>query len=54
MMSDMSSKGFHSVHPASPQDIAGAAGLPQIDNALEPIGIIQEIAGSSSAIALVG
>ena len=51
-MSDMSSKGFNTAHPASPQDLAGGAGVPQIENALEPIGIIQEIAGSSSSIAL--
>ncbi len=52
MMSDMSSKGFHSLHPASPQDLAGGSGVPQVDNALEPIGIIQEISGSSSSIVL--
>ncbi|MFM5930975.1 MAG: ATP-binding protein [Novosphingobium sp.] len=51
-MSDMSSKGFDNAHPASPQDIAGGHGQPRIENALEPIGIIQEIAGSSSSIAL--
>ncbi|PLK27826.1 ATP-binding protein [Novosphingobium sp. TH158] len=51
-MSDMSSRGFETASPASPHDLAGHAAHPQIDNALEPIGIIQEIAGSSSAIAL--
>ncbi|MCW1403840.1 DUF87 domain-containing protein [Novosphingobium sp. MW5] len=48
----MSSNGFNNARPASPQDLAAGAAVPQIDNALEPIGIIQEIAGSSSSIAL--
>ncbi len=57
MMSDMSSKGFDRAAPANPADLDAAdMGLApeslQIDNALEPIGVIQEISGSSSAIAL--
>ncbi|MFM5906386.1 MAG: ATP-binding protein [Novosphingobium sp.] len=51
-MSDMSSKGFENAHPASHQDMVGGQDQPRIENALEPIGIIQEIAGSSSSIAL--
>ncbi len=64
MMSDMSSKGFaesiakgfESASLAGPQDRPNdlpAAPLAQpIDNALEPIGVVQDIAGSGSVIAL--
>ncbi len=51
-MNDLTSHGFEPARPASPEDVAGQAVPQDIDNANEPIGIVQEIAGSSSAIAL--
>ena len=51
-MNDLTSHGFEPARPASPDDVAGQALHQDIDNAIEPIGIVQEIAGSSSAIAL--
>jgi hypothetical protein len=51
-MSDMSMTGFGSASPAQAADLA-AAGLPRtLDNSREPIGIVLEIAGSGSQIAL--
>jgi uncharacterized protein len=51
-MNDMTSHGMNHAQPANAQDVA-AAGLPEnIDNAREPIGIVLEIAGSGSQIAL--
>ena len=52
-MNDMSPKGFGAARPAAAADIpAEAARAVQADNAREPIGIVLEIAGSGSAIAL--
>ena len=51
MMNDMSPRGFESAAPAEAGDLSRLGPAP-IKNALEPIGIVQEIAGSSSAIAL--
>jgi DNA helicase HerA-like ATPase len=51
-MSDMSMNGFGEARPAQLGDLA-AAGLPHaLDNGREPIGIVLEIAGSGSQIAL--
>jgi uncharacterized protein len=58
MMNDMSRNGFSQARPAVANEIpSGAADIPAasaqaIDNAREPIGIVLEIAGSSSQIAL--
>ena len=53
-MNDMSSKGYAGARAASaaeiPADLAAAA--EQVDNARDPIGIVLEIAGSGSQIAL--
>jgi uncharacterized protein len=51
-MSDMSSKGFDTARPASAAEIAEVDAPPRIDNSREPIGVILEIAGSGSQIAL--
>lgn len=48
----MSSQGFDRGQPAQPQDLAGHAAAPAFDNAREPIGIVLEIAGSGSMIAI--
>ncbi|MEO7247903.1 MAG: ATPase, partial [Novosphingobium sp.] len=51
-MSDMHSNGFDAAKPAAPADLVPQGEAPDFDNALEPIGVVQEIAGSTSAIAL--
>jgi len=53
MISDMSKGGFDSTQPAETADLAGLteATVP-FDNAREPIGIVLEIAGSGSTIAV--
>ena len=52
-MNDMSQRGFGAAQPAQPGDIpADAVAGQDFDNAREPIGIVLEIAGSGSAIAL--
>ncbi|MFN3515655.1 MAG: ATP-binding protein [Novosphingobium sp.] len=53
-MNDMSGNGFGGARPAHVSEIPAAAPAPgqQFDNAREPIGIVLEIAGSGSAIAL--
>lgn len=55
-MSDMSMSGFDGARPATVADLAadieGARPPAQPNNALEPIGVILDISGSSSAIAL--
>ncbi len=50
-MSDMSGGAFTGAAAASAQDLAGG-GAPAIDNSREPIGVVLEIAGSGSMIAL--
>ncbi|MFC4294514.1 ATP-binding protein [Novosphingobium tardum] len=53
-MSDMSVQNFGATAAADPVDVAGAApgARSSVDNAREPIGMVLEIAGSSSSIAL--
>jgi hypothetical protein len=51
-MSEMNSNGFGSAEPATRQDLAGPGQEQLIDNAREPIGVVIEIAGSGSRIAL--
>ena len=51
-MSHMSNSGFDAVQPATTPDLADAGLAQHIDNAREPIGVILEIAGSGSQIAL--
>ena len=52
-MNDMSQRGFGAAQPAQAGDIpADAVAGQDFDNAREPIGIVLEIAGSGSAIAL--
>ncbi len=51
-MSDMSRHDFDKAQYAAGQDLAGAANAPAIDHAREPIGIVLEIAGSGSQIAI--
>ena len=50
-MNDISGNGFAQARPAGAGEVPAAA-APAIDNAREPIGIVLEIAGSSSQIAL--
>ncbi len=56
MMSDTSMTGFNSATPATAADLdpalAGDFAAPALPNSAEPIGVILDIAGSSSAIAL--
>ena len=54
VMNDMSGNGFGDAKPSEAGEIPAAAAqaAPQFDNAREPIGIVLEIAGSGSAIAL--
>ena len=53
-MNDMSGQGFGSTRPAEAAEIPAQAAdaVQQLDNAREPIGIVLEISGSGSAIAL--
>ena len=51
-MSEMNSNGFGSAEPATRHDLAGPGQEQLIDNAREPIGVVIEIAGSGSRIAL--
>ncbi len=51
-MDNMSHKGFGAGHVAQPDAAAAQAASQEFDNAREPIGIVLEIAGSGSAIAL--
>lgn len=51
-MSDMSLNTYNNAQPASPSDLGAAASQPAIDNAREPIGIVLDIAGSGSQIAI--
>ena len=56
-MSDMSGQNFQSARPASAQDLAGAANAPGVnavneDCSRDPIGIVLEIAGGGSMIAI--
>lgn len=48
----MSVNGFDNAQPAAVSDVAGAGGAPDFDNAREPIGIVLEIAGAGSQIAI--
>ncbi len=51
-MSEMRANQFENARPASGADIAAEPGLSEVENAREPIGIVLEIAGSGSQIAL--
>jgi DNA helicase HerA-like ATPase len=51
-MSDMSMKSFGEARPAHAEDLAGAGMTRPRENGREPIGIVLEIAGSGSQIAL--
>ena len=51
-MTEHNASGFDQAAPAGPADLAGSAAAPVIDNALEPIGVVQEISGSTSAVVL--
>ncbi len=51
-MSDMTRTGFDDATPADPQVLAATESAPAIDNSREPIGIVLEIAGSGSQIAI--
>ena len=51
-MTEHNTSGFDQAAPAGPADLAGSAAAPVIDNALEPIGVVQEISGSTSAVVL--
>ena len=48
----MSVNGFDTAQPATIADLAGNGGTPAFDNALEPIGVVLEIAGAGSQIAI--
>jgi hypothetical protein len=43
---------FDSARPAHIQDLAGEQGISAVDNSLEPIGVVLEISGAGSQIAL--
>lgn len=51
-MTEVTPNGFVPASPAAPADLAASGPAPRIENGLEPIGIVQEIAGSSSSIVL--
>lgn len=51
-VSDMSVNGFGSTQPAAAADLSGNRSSADIDNAREPIGIVLEIAGAGSQIAI--
>ena len=51
-MSDMSRTGFVQAQSAAEQDLAATASAPAIENSREPIGIVLEIAGSGSQVAI--
>ncbi len=51
-MSDMSLNTYENARPAKADDLAASASHPGVDNAREPIGIVLEIAGSGSQIAI--
>jgi uncharacterized protein len=51
-MSDLSINDFSASHPAKARDVHDLPGVAQFENAAEPIGIVLEIAGSGSRIAL--
>ena len=48
----MSVNGFDSAQPATVADLAGSGSAPGLDNAREPIGVVLEIAGAGSQIAI--
>ena len=51
-MADMSRHDFAAAQPASAQDLGAAANAPAIDQGSAPIGIVLEISGSGSQIAI--
>jgi uncharacterized protein len=51
-MTDMRNTGFEDAHPASPADLAGDDVHMSMENAREPIGVVLEIGGAGSQIAL--
>ena len=51
-MSEMRANQFENASPASSAELAAEPGLTEVENAQEPIGIVLEIAGSGSQIAL--
>jgi hypothetical protein len=51
-MSEMSRNQKGQAQPARPDDLAGSASAPGIDHSREPIGIVLEIAGAGSQIAI--
>ncbi|WP_156839907.1 ATP-binding protein [Novosphingobium aquimarinum] len=51
-MSDLSKSDFSATQPAQARDVQDLPGAPPFENAAEPIGIVLEIAGSGSRIAL--
>ena len=51
-MSDMSSRGFDRGQPASVKDMAGIDQALGSENARDPIGIVLEVSGAGSQIAI--
>jgi DNA helicase HerA-like ATPase len=51
-MADMSRHNFGAAKPALAQDLGSASNVPAIDQSIEPIGIVLEISGSGSQIAI--
>jgi len=51
-MSDMSTQNFNALRVASAQDLGGNASAPAVDTSMDPIGIVLEIAGAGSQIAI--
>ena len=51
-MSDMSTQNINSLRMASARDLGGNENVPAIDTSMEPIGIVLEIAGAGSQIAI--
>ncbi len=51
-MSDMSANSFDNVRPAHLHELTGERDIATVDNANEPIGVVLEIAGAGSQIAL--
>ena len=51
-MSDMGARGFENAREANPADLHQEIGVARVENSREPIGIVLEIAGAGSHIAL--
>ena len=51
-MADMSSHNFATAQAAKPQDLAASPSAPAVDQSVRPIGIVLEINGAGSQVAI--